>query len=388
MALTRRTLLHGLGATTTLFGLAPHWAQAEALGNKRVLLLILRGGLDGLAAVPAHGDRDYVRARGEMAIRDAIDLDGQFGLHPSLAPLKPWFREGSLGILHAAALNYRERSHFDAQNVLESGGSRPFAVQTGWLNRAVAAMGGDPSPPMAMTRTIPLVLRGKAPVTSADPMRDWVPAESLVAQIAEMYATDPELGEALGRALETQTMLETHRGESRGRKDRDALRQSAKIIGNLLGTEDGPRIAVAEAGGWDTHAQQAGSLDRGLSGLADAMVGLREGMGSAWKDTAIVVVTEFGRTVHANGTGGTDHGPAGAAFVAGGAVRGGKVLGDWPGLSAKNLHQGRDLKPTTDLRALFKGLLVGHLGLDRAVVEDTVFRGTTDIEPLTRLFTA
>lgn len=375
---TRRLLLQGMAAGL----LAPSLARAEALGDRRVLVLILRGGLDGLAAVPPIGDRNHTRARGEVAVTDAVDLDGQFGLHPALKPLKRWFSEGSLGIVHAAALNYRDRSHFDAQNVLESGGKRPFAVQTGWLNRAVQAMGGDVGTPMAMSRTIPLILRGKAKVTSADPLRDWLPAESLLARISDMYASDPELGEALTRAIETQDLIDPE--PMNPGRDRNALRRSAETIGQLLADPDGPRIAVAEAGGWDTHAQQIQGLNRNLGGLSDAMQGLRDGLGRAWDTTAVLIVTEFGRTVHANGTGGTDHGTAGAAFALGGAVNGGRVVTDWPGL--KDLHQGRDLKPTTDLRALFKGMLVGHLGMDRALVEDRVFRGTTDVEPLADLF--
>ena len=154
------------------------------------------------------------------------------------------------------------------------------------------------------------------------------------------------------------------------------------MIGGVLGASDGPRIAVAEVGGWDTHARQAGVLQGQLGALAEALVGVRRGLGGAWRSTVVLCVTEFGRTVHANGTGGTDHGTASVALLAGGAVRGGRVLGDWPGLRSQDLHEGRDLRPTTDLRQLFAGVLHEHLGVERADLARRVFPGTAGLRPL------
>lgn len=314
-----------------------------------------------------------------------MDLDGSFGLHPALAPLRPWWDEGGLGVVHAAGLAYRDRSHFDAQNVLETGASQPFVVDSGWLNRAVGALGGGVGVPVAMSRTIPQVLRGNAAVTSADPLRGWVPKGSLLDRIADLYAVDPELGPAFQAAIATQEQLDPLRGEpmaAAGR--RDELKRSAQVIGALVGAADGPRIAVAEAGGWDTHTRQAAVLDGQLAGLAGALQGLRVGLGEAWRHTAIVAVSEFGRTVRANGTDGTDHGTGGVVLLAGGAAPGGRVLGAWPGLAREHLLDGRDLRPTTDVRAVFKGVLRDHLGLDQAAVEEVVFRGTEGIAPIWR----
>lgn len=386
MELSRRHLLFGGAAALA----APSVAFASAPGDARLILLILRGGLDGLAAVPPHGDPDHARARGAAAVPApgsatdaAVDLDGSFGLHPALAPLRPWWDEGCFGVVHAAGLAYRERSHFDAQNALETGASQPFMVDTGWLNRAVGALGGRVGVPVAMSRTIPQVLRGDAPVSSADPLRSWVPEGSLLDRVADLYAVDAELGPALQAAMTTQDLLDPLRGgpmEGAGR--RDELRRGARIIGAMLAATDGPRIAVAEAGGWDTHTRQAGALDTQLRGLAGAFEGLRAGLGTAWGSTVILAVSEFGRTVHANGTEGTDHGTGGVVLLAGGGVPGGRVLGSWPGLAVEHQLDGRDLRPTTDVRAVFKGVLRTHLLLDEAALEDRVFPGTASIAPL------
>lgn len=387
---TRRHVLAGLAS----LGLLPSVGWAAVGGDKRLIVLILRGGMDGLGAVPPHGEARYRAARGDVAL-DApgrsesaiLDLDGQFGLHPALAPIHPWFAAGELSVLHAAGLPYRQRSHFDAQNVLECGAAEPYGLDSGWLNRAVAAVGGRVGTPMALARTVPLILRGEAEVTSADPLRSFMPRAAYLDAVADLYAVDPYLGPALEKALQTRGMVEEAQdGAMDGVSRRDAIRgdlgKAATVIGQLLGGPDGPRVAVAESGGWDTHTGQAGGLERQLTGLASALTGLKTGLGDAWKDSLVLVVTEFGRTVHSNGSGGTDHGTGAAAFLAGGAVTGGQVLGEWPGLGERQLFEGRDLMPTTDLRALFKGALVHHLGLPEGAVEDTVFPDSRSAAPL------
>jgi len=390
---SRRGLLQGLGAAGLSATLSPAWASTP--GAPRLLLLILRGGMDGLAVVPPFGDSDYRRARGSAAApvpgqgssrSTPLDLDGFFGLHEGLADLKPWYDDGDLALVHATAMPYRERSHFDAQNVLESGGSAPFDLDTGWLNRAVGALGGS-AVPMAMSRTVPLVLRGDTPVTSADPLRAWTPDDSLMSRVVDLYQTDPQLGPALEAGIRTQGMLEVYRDGERveGRGRNNGLAEAATVIGSVLGAHDGPRVAVAEVGGWDTHTGQDATLARLLESLSGALVGVRAGLGPAWDHTVVLCVTEFGRTVAANGTGGTDHGTASVALAAGGAVRGGRVLGTWPGLAERFQRNGRDLSPTTDLRAVFKGVLLAHLGVPETALEDTVFKGTGRVAPMVEL---
>lgn len=386
---TRRGVLQGLGALSLLGMGAP--ALARVPSDKRLLVILLRGGMDGLALVPPHNDPDHRTARGEAWVPDpgsseeaAVRLDADFGLHPAMADLLPWWQAKELAFVHAVALPYRQRSHFDAQNVLEGGGVRPYDSDTGWLNRAVVAMGGH-TVPMAMARTVPLTLRGAARVTSADPLRNYTPDDGVLARVADLYAADPMLGPALNQSIQTQGMLEAHRAGldlSGGRKQGE-LRESAEVIGRVLAADDGPRIAVAETGGWDTHTAQEGTLNRLFGGLSEGLTGLRTGLGDAWEDTVILCVTEFGRTVHANGTGGTDHGTASAALLAGGGVRGGRVISRWPGLGEKHLRDGRDLAGTTDIRQVYKGVLVNHLGLDMAAIEDQVFPGTRSLGPIT-----
>jgi len=359
-------------------------------GDQRLLVILLRGGLDGLGAVPPYGDRGYTAARGSMALpapgeaeAGILDLDGLFGLHPSLAPLLPLWQAEELALVHATALPYKDRSHFDSQNVLENGTTRPFGSDSGWLNRALVGRTGVP--PLAVGRSLPLILRGPHDATSADPLRTFVPDDRFLRAISELYRSDPELGNALDIGIQTQAMLDVHRGQMReAKRERKAnMEKSARVLGGVLAAPDGPRIAVLEAGGWDTHTGQAGGLSRLLEGLARSLVGLRESMGAAWKDTVVVAMTEFGRTVHANGTAGTDHGTASVTFLAGGAVAGGKVYGEWPGLGEQ--YQGRDLKGTTDLRAISKAVLQGHLGISDSVVEDTVFPDSRSTPPMLEL---
>jgi len=384
----RRQLLQGLAAAG-LGASIPRVSWANAEGESRLMVLILRGALDGLHAVPPLGDAQYARIRGDLALQDsgegaALALDGMFGLHPSLAAIHPWFAQGDLALVHATALPYRQRSHFDAQNLLENGTTQPFGRDTGWLNHAVI---GSQHTPMAMARALPLILRGPAEVTSGNPLRTWAPDNTFLDRVADLYTEDPELQFALEQGVQTQEMLESHRTEgmsSRGGRA-DELARSAHVIGRVLGAQDGPRIAVAESGGWDTHTNQQGVLNRQLESLARALSNLREGLAEQWDHTIVLTITEFGRTVRPNGTGGTDHGTGSVAFVAGGAVRGGRVMGDWPGLGSQQLFQGRDLAPTSDLRSVFKGVLAAHMGIAEGQLERDVFPDSRDAPAWTDL---
>jgi uncharacterized protein (DUF1501 family) len=391
MPLTRRTLLGGLGAASAALAVGrPRLLHAATPGDRRLVLLVLRGGLDGLALVPPHGDGHHAAARGDAAIPApgrgqgaALDLDGFFGLHPAMAPVHGWWAEGQLGFVHAVGQAAGKRSHFDAQDLLEGGGARPGGVRDGWLNRALAAGGRQEA--AAIGGALPLVLRGDHPVTSLDPARDPQADPSFIDRVATLYAVDPVLGPALRRARAAQDPSDAM---ADGKPRMKAKRKSGlpldtvRATGELLARPDGPRVATLDVGGWDTHAQQSRRLSGMLGGLAAALVALRESMGPTWEHTLVVAVTEFGRTVRANGTGGTDHGTASAVLLAGGGAAGGEVHGAWPGLGREALHEGRDLAATTPMRGLLAGICRDWLGVPEAALGDTVFPGLAGTPPV------
>lgn len=388
----RRSFLAGLGAGVAA-GLVPGLAVAALPGQRRLVVLLLRGGMDGLHAVPAIGDADYAQARGTLALPkdDLLPLDGLFALHPALAPLLPYWQAGELALVHAVASPYRDRSHFDAQDLLEGGGPRPHDHNDGWLNRALAAAGANRGMALAVAQGLPLILRGPAPASS------WAPSplpglpSALVEKVAALYAGDSVLATAFEEGVQASVMASDAMadelvGGPRGKAhDFPALAHAA---GHLLAAAEGPRVAVLELGGWDTHTGQGliqGRMADTLAKLAGGLDALAKALGPAWRDTVVVAVSEFGRTVAANGTGGSDHGTAGLALVMGGSVAGGSVLGPWPGLGRAALHQGRDLRPATDLRAVLKAVLRDHLGIGTAALEATVFPQSAGVAPLARL---
>jgi uncharacterized protein (DUF1501 family) len=388
---TRRSLLQA-GATLTLLAPFTRLAAAGRGRDSRLVLVILRGGLDGLAAAPPYAEPRYAELRGPIALAapgngdgSLFDLDGTFGLHPALANLHALYRAGEALVVHAAATPYRDRSHFEAQNVLEAGSVVPSAVAGGWLNRALAALAaqGDAREAVALADRVPLVLRGEIAVTSWAPSRLPVADDDTLLRVRELYeAADPALAQALYDALEARAIA----GDMSERRS-DGLRVTplATAAARFLASPDGPRIAVLDAGGWDTHQNQGaaqGPLAQRLRGLDEGLRLLKTELGAHWRDTTVLVVTEFGRAAAVNGTRGTDHGTAGCAFVAGGAVAGGRVLADWPGLGARDLHDGRDLKPTTDLRALFKAVLHEQFGIGEAALARTVFPDSDAVAPL------
>ena len=387
MSITRRTALTGLLASAAFTA----WStpgRASSRSDRRLVVILLRGGLDGLHAVPAIGDPDYAAARGRVALpsSEVLELDGLFGLHPALAPLMPLWNARQLSIVHATSMTYRGRSHFDAQQCLESGSPKPGQLSDGFLNRALASLGpswqGDA---LSLTSSVPLILRGTSEVKSYDPRSKADPRDDFLSDVARLYEGDTMLFDTLSEGLATRELVESAM-DAPGRGGRRSLRPSIEAASTLLTQADGPRIAFLEAGGWDSHSNQGratGGLANRLTGLADGLIMLRDRLGPAWSRTAVLVVTEFGRTVRGNGTGGTDHGTGGAAFLAGGAVQGGRVIADWPGLAQRDLHQGRDLRSTTDLRALFGGVLHDHLGVSRAALGTDVFPGSGGL-PLLR----
>jgi uncharacterized protein (DUF1501 family) len=385
--LTRRRLLRGLALAAGASLLPVRLAFATGgTGDKRLVLVILRGALDGLSAPVPLGDPDYARQRRDLALdgKDGLlPLGGDFALHPSLPTLHALFQLRQAILLHAVASPYRDRSHFDAQDLLENGSDRPQGRGDGWLGRALGLLGAEG---LAVGQDLPLVLQGPGQVAT------WAPSElpdadpGFLARVADLYAADPLLGPALLKGLEANALagavLDGKPLPKHGKRAEAALAEGA---GKLMAAAGGPGIAVIELGGWDTHTNQGttrGRLAVALGGLDGALAGLQRGLGSHWERSAVAVVTEFGRTVAPNGSGGTDHGTGTVAFLCGGAVAGGRIIADWPGLSPAALHEKRDLRPTLDLRAALKGLLAQHLGLGRAALDQTVFPDSAGVAPL------
>lgn len=386
-----------LGSQVTFAGIAR--------GRKpRFVFIILRGALDGLEAVPAFGDPGYAGLRAELAIGrpgtngGALPLDGIFGLHPSLSFMHQSYAARELIVFHAVASPYRNRSHFDGQNVLETGYPQPHAVRTGWLNRALAALPAAFAPEkergISIAPAAPLVMRGPAAVTSWSPSHLAPLDDDTLQRISDLYSRDPVLGRKLAEALAAEAIADQSAPGTllakRG-KPQAQYAQAARAAARFLGQADGPQVAVFDTTGWDTHFNEGnarGQLAARLAALDTALGALKDGLGPVWSDTAVLLATEFGRTVAENGTRGTDHGTATGAYLLGGAVRGGRVVTDWPGLSPGALYQDRDLRPTLDLRAVMKGVLAEHLGVPERALENSVFPDSREARRLTGLLRA
>ncbi|MEJ0046199.1 MAG: DUF1501 domain-containing protein [Rhodospirillales bacterium] len=385
LPITRRAALLGLGAAFTL-GRAS-LALAAAPTENRFVVVLLRGALDGMSAVQPYGDPDCTAVRGALALAGPgsdgglLDLGGFYGLHPQLANLHAMYKAGNALILHAAAGHYRSRSHFEAQDYLECGADQRLA--SGWLNRAVASMRSPPGHELALSMGVaaPLLLRGPATVAAWAPEHfGQTPPNEFYGRLLALSAHDRVIGPALAEGIK-------QRGMSPG--DLATITQGGAVVlagaaGRLLAAPNGPRVAALELAGWDTHNAQAQRLKQQLKQLDEALGALQAGLGDAWPRTAVLLVTEFGRTARINGTAGTDHGTAGVAFLLGGAVAGGRVRANWPGLGRGRLFEDRDLMPTTDVRAIAKGVLASHLGLGPAGLE-SAFPGSGDAQALNGL---
>ena len=397
--LRRRELLKTLGIAALANSL-PGFAFAKTDTNSRFVLVILRGAADGLAIAAPYGDAHYASMRGELALpppgaaKGLLKLDGLFGLHPSLAATYESFVAGDALIVHALASPYRERSHFDGQDLLENGAGRVAELRDGWLNRALAPIGDRGTHAIALAQNAPLVLRGDNPVTSWAPSRLPDIDDNTLRRLQDLYAEDDFFASRLEQAITSQDIASGMDGMDKQRARGSETGQFGDLMSaaaRFLTAVDGPNIAVVEFGGWDTHANQGtteGPLANRLAALDTGIANLRAGLGDAWENSVVAVVTEFGRTVRVNGTRGTDHGTATAAVLAGGAVRGGRVLADWPGLAGGVLFEGRDLRPTTDIRSLFKRVLLEHLGLAPEFIENTVFPDSRSAAPLKNLLRA
>jgi uncharacterized protein (DUF1501 family) len=383
LATSRRRLLLA-GGSFAAWAYLPKFARAAG-SDPRIIVVILRGALDGLATVAPLGDPDYANLHGSIAITSdgphpAIPLDSFFALHPAMPEFARMYREQRAAVVHAVSTPYRDRSHFDGQDVLESGFAGPGRVQSGWLNRALERLprGDRVMGALAIGATTPLVLRGAAPTVGWAPVALPRADDDTAARLLELYRhRDPVLATALSQGLQfDKTALADEMKPKSGTRNASAMWLAARGAAKLMAADDGPRIAALAFDGWDTHANEGGPVGRLallLSGLDRALAEFETGLGERWRDTVVIVATEFGRTARINGTEGTDHGTGTIALLAGGAVKGGRVISDWPGLKTANLYDGRDLAPTADLRAVLKGVLRDHLGITERVLAETVF---------------
>jgi uncharacterized protein (DUF1501 family) len=370
--LNRRSLL-AKGAVLSGAVFAPRLAFAALPGDKRLVFVIQRGAADGLGTLAPTGDPAFASLRGELADygpTGGIRLDAMFTLHPSLARLGERYKGGEALFVHATASPYRDRSHFDGQNVLETGARQPYEREDGWMNRLIRLLPGGDTRALAISPAIPAALRGPATVSSYAPTNLPEASPEYLRRVAMLYASDPQLHGLWEEAVQTRSMA----GELAADGGRGAA-ATGKLVASLMAGPDGARLVMVETTGWDTHANQRGRLGNQLSGLDAMLAALREGLGSAWTDTLVIVATEFGRTAAVNGTGGTDHGTAGLAMLLGGRVRGGRVVADWPGLAPAALYEGRDLRPTTPLNAVLAGAIAGHFELDPMRTAVTLFPG-------------
>ena len=409
-ASTRRELLAGAGVLFA-WPFLPKLARAEGR-DPRMLTIVLRGALDGLAVVAPVGDPDWVKLRGDKALvldgkTPAVVLDSFFALNPAMPNLHRLYKADQAAIVHASATPYRERSHFDGQDVLESGLPRPGRAESGWLNRALGGL----EPEARVTRkdqrafavgpVTPLVVRGPTPVMSWTPRRIQPASEDTMARLLDLYHhTDTELARAIESRMDLVTLARAGDSATLAPTEGQPLPQgfpaqvrayfadAAGTAAKFLARADGPRIGALAFNGWDTHVDEgadSGRLATLLGALDGAIAAVEKNMGEAWRDTVVAVVTEFGRTARINGTNGTDHGTGTVALLAGGALKGGRVIADWPGLKSANLYEGRDLTATTDLRAVLKGLLKDHLRVTDQALANNVFPGSADVAAMAGL---
>jgi uncharacterized protein (DUF1501 family) len=412
---TRRGLL----ATAAGFGLSvqllavPAIAADNELNKRKVIVVICRGGMDGLSLAPPIGDSEYPGLRGGLALNDsALPLDGTFGLHPQLTSVHAMAKAGEARIVPAVATPDRARSHFEAQDVLETGAAGVYSTTSGWLNRAVETLSAHRKvDALSIGPTAPLILRGKVLTASWSPGRGVDAEARLPTLLQDLYRNDSLLGPALARGLATETMAKDATAGLSGdasmmtkastagapaqpqpqsqparaaaaQQGRDAARTLGQSLAGFMREPGGPTVAAISLDGFDSHANQAGLLTTRLAYLDAALDGVRQGLGPEWKNTVVVVATEFGRTARANGTGGTDHGTGSTALILGGSLKPGGIIGDWPTLKQNALFENRDVAPTLDMRGLFKGVLAEHMGVDRRALDNSIFPSSAAAEPV------
>lgn len=375
-SLNRRGLLASLAGVTVTF--AGHAAFGAETGRKKLIVMIARGGLDGLSLTPPYGEASYQALRGQLAIAapgatdGALKLDGTFGLHPAMPELHAMALAGEARIAPAVAIPERIRSHFEAQDMLENGSTKVYGSESGWLNRALQALGSSRG--LSVGAQAPLVLRGPVQAAAWSPGPALPEDDRVAGMLMDLYKDDALLAPALAAGLSAESMAgDAMSGQTVRRND---VRGLGAAIARFMTADGGPDVVALSLDGFDTHARQGaatGQLAARLAPVDQLYAGLKAGLGPMWKDTAVVMATEFGRTARVNGTGGTDHGTASTLVLAGGALKAGGIVGDWPGLADNRLFENRDLAPTLDVRSVFKGLLRDHLGVDRAKLDAAVF---------------
>lgn len=370
----RRKFLQIGAGTLGLSFLAPSLSFASDANDTRFIFIIQRGAADGLNIVIPYADPNYRNIRKELAIENGNKLDGTFTLHPALQNIYQLYLQKQASFVHAVASPYRERSHFDGQNILEGGFTRAYELDNGWLNRFLAIAPKQPSEPIAFMQTLPLAMRGKNSVTSYAPSNIPDANEDLMMRISNLYENDPKLYDLWLKAEATRNMGQSISGQGAA--------AVGKMVGSFLAKPNGPRIAMLESQGWDTHSGQNNRLNGNLKDIDTAIGAMKSELGDAWNKTIIIVATEFGRTAHANGTGGTDHGTASCAMVLGGAIDGGKVIADWPGLSQSSLYEGRDLKPTNDLFGVISYYLGKGFNIEPQKVAQNIFAQVPNVKIL------
>lgn len=374
--LTRRAL--ALGLPLAAMGAAAPFrlaAAKPAATHKRLVFIIQRGAADGLATIIPTSDPALAGERRALldGLGKPVPVGSDFALHPALSNIGALSVAGQALFVHGVGLGYRDRSHFDAQNVLETGGLQPYATKDGWLNRLIGLVGRDVGA-LAYAPTVPAVLRGPQPVTSYAPSKLPAADADLVSRLSRLYAADEELHRLFDSAQATRALAGAGDGRS-------AAAATGASIARLMTPANSARIVTIESDGWDTHNNQKARLARQLAELDALVGGLKDGLGAVWADTLVIVATEFGRTVKLNGTGGTDHGTASAAMLIGGRVAGGRVLADWPGLGASQLYEARDLRPTLSLESVLAGAVAGQFALDPALVARTLYPAHGGLKP-------
>lgn len=411
-------LASGLGISVSFLGTQAFAASEGDLTKKKLVVVICRGGMDGLSVSPPVGDADYAALRGGIAMRpdQVLKLDDTFGLHPQLKTVHALAQQGQARIAPAIASPDRARSHFEAQDVLETGAAGVYGAETGWLNRTLEALAPVRKVEgLSVGTTAPLILRGKVQAASWSPGKGVDETARLPTLLQDLYKNDPLLGPAFARGLETETMAQvamtalsatpaetemaastpsmggiapmsaTKANDRQNRAGSEAARKLGSTLGGFMTQAGGPQIAAISLDGFDTHAGQAGQIATRLSYMDAVLAGLHTGLGAEWKNTIVIAVTEFGRTARVNGTGGTDHGTGSTGLILGGALKKGGIVGDWPTLKQTALFENRDTAPTLDMRGLFKGVLADHMGVDRTILEKSVFPDSAGAKPVAGL---
>jgi len=418
--LNRRTALAaaaGLGLSVSFLGRSAYAAADGELARRKLVIIVCRGGMDGLSVSPPVGDPDYAGLRKAIAIAPfgapdgALQLDDTFGLHPSLKAVHRLALAGQARIAPAVATPDRARSHFEAQDVLESGGNLVYGTPSGWLNRTLQTLAPTRKlQALSVGVEAPLILRGPLQAASWSPGGLQSRDARLPMILADLYAHDPLLGPALASGLQTQTMAKAASSLAVAQEQAEtppdamnpmdaaaskpaganlggnpeAVRAAGVTVAKFMTAENGPQIVAISVDNFDTHANQGtarGLLATRLTYLDNLLDGLSDGLGPEWNNTVVVAATEFGRTAHVNGTNGTDHGTASTALVLGGALRRRGIIGDWPTLQPARLFESRDTAPTLDMRALFKGVLVEHLGVERRALDTVIFPDSGAVAP-------